>query len=57
MIGMQCPKKYLRGNRFFSNYVNLIIGCYKDVWISKEVIVGPVIYNINNRKNILKNYN
>jgi hypothetical protein len=57
MIGMQCPQKYLRGNRFFSNYVNLITVRYKDAWMSKEVIVGPVIYNINNRKNSLKNYN
>jgi len=49
------PKKYRRGDIFFSNYVNLITFRYKDAWMSKEVTVGPVIYNINNRKNSLKN--
>jgi hypothetical protein len=57
MIGMQCPKKCLHGNRFFSNNVNFITGWYKDAWRLKELIIGPVMYSISNGKNSFISYN
>jgi len=36
------PQKYLRGNRFFINYVNLITGRYKDALIRKRWLLGQL---------------